>query len=123
MTRNSGDSILIPKQLASVVVAEGLFIYLKEEAVRQVFREVARCTELGTWVAFSHGITINGFIFANALLGLIWEPWLSSCASADQPGYIGQGWSVIATRGTHSGRGLEGFAAAEKLENTPNLES
>lgn len=99
----------------SVVVAEGLFIYLKEEAVRQVFREVAACTGLGTWVAFSHGITIKEHLFANALLGLIGEPWLSSCASADLPGYIGQGWTVIATRGTRSRRGLEGFAVAEKL--------
>jgi methyltransferase (TIGR00027 family) len=99
----------------SVVVAEGLFLYLKEEGVRQVFREVAACTGPGTWVSFSHGITIKEHLFANALLRLIGEPWLSSCASADLPGYIGQGWSIIATRGTRSRRGLEGFAVAEKL--------
>ncbi len=99
----------------SVVVAEGLFLYLKEEVVHQVFREIAACTGPGTWVAFSHGITIKEKRFANALLRLIGEPWLSSCASADLPGYIGQGWLVIATRGTRLRRGLEGFAVAEKL--------
>ena len=99
----------------SVVVAEGLFIYLKEEVVRQVFREVAACTGPGTRVAFSHGIAIRDHRFANALLRLIGEPWLSSCASADLPGYIGHGWSVIVTRGARSRRGLEGFAVAEKL--------
>ena len=99
----------------SVVVAEGLFLYLKEEAVRQVFREVAACTGPGTWVAFSHAITIKEHRLANALLRLIGEPWLSSCTRADLPKYIGQGWAVILSSGTHSKRGLEGFAVAEKL--------
>ncbi len=99
----------------TVVVAEGLFIYLKEEAVRQVFREVAACTGPGTWIAFSHGITIKDHRLANALLKLIGEPWLSSCTSADLPKYIGQGWSVILSSGMHSKHGLEGFAVAEKL--------
>jgi methyltransferase (TIGR00027 family) len=99
----------------SVVVAEGLFIYLKEEVVLQVFREMAACTGPGTRVAFSHGIAIKDHRFANALMRLIEEPWLSSCASANLPGYIGPGWSVIAARGARLRRGLEGFAVAEKL--------
>ena len=98
----------------SVVVAEGLLIYLKEEVVRQLFREVAACTGSGTRVAFSHAISIKEYRLANILLWLIGEPWLSSCASADLPGYIGPGWSVIATQGTHLRCGLEGFAVAEK---------
>ncbi len=99
----------------SVVVAEGLFIYLTEEVVLQVFREVAACTGAGTWVAFSHGVMIKEHRFANAMLRLIGEPWLSSCTSADLPGYIGPGWSVIATQGAGSRRNLEAFAVAEKL--------
>lgn len=99
----------------SVVVAEGLFPYLKEELVLQVFREIAACTGPGTWVAFSHGVTVKEHRVANSLLRLIGEPWLSSCTSADLPGYIGPGWSVIATGGARSTRDLEGFAVAEKL--------
>ncbi len=98
----------------SVVVAEGLFIYLKEEAVLQVFREVAACTGPGTRVAFSHGISIKEYRFENAMMRLIGEPWLSSCKNADLPGYIGPGWSVIAIHGPSSRRSLEAFAVAEK---------
>jgi len=99
----------------SIVVAEGLLIYLQDETVRQLFREVAACTGPGSRVAFSHGIKIEDYPFANAMLRLIGEPWLSSCESADLPGYIGQGWSIIATQGAHLGRGLEGYAVAEKI--------
>lgn len=98
----------------SIVVAEGLFIYLKEEVVLRVFREVAACTGQSTRVAFSHGVRINKYRFANAMLRLIGEPWLSSCTSADLPGYIGPGWSVIATQGADSKYRLEAFAVAEK---------
>jgi methyltransferase (TIGR00027 family) len=99
----------------SAVVAEGLFLYLEEEDVLGVFREAAACTGSGTWVAFSHGVTVEEHRFANALLRLIGEPWLSSCASADLAEYIGPGWSVIATREARSRRDIEGFAVAEKL--------
>lgn len=99
----------------SIVVAEGLFIYLKEEVVLQVFREIAACTGPGTRVAFSHGVNIKEYRFANTMLRLIGEPWLSACTSAELPGYIGLGWSVIATQRTGSRRNLEAFAVAEKL--------
>lgn len=99
----------------SIIIAEGLFIYLKEEVVLQVFREIAACTGPGTWVAFSHAVSIKEYRYANVLLRLIGEPWLSSCASADLPGYIGPGWSVITTQVPNSRRSLEAFAVAEKL--------
>ncbi len=99
----------------SIVVAEGFFIYLKKEMVRQVFREVAVCTGPSTRVAFSHGIAIEEHRFANVLLRLIGEPWLSSCTSANLPEYIGPDWPVIEARGANSSRALEGFAVAEKL--------
>ena len=98
----------------SVVIAEGLFIYLKEEAVLQVFREVAACTGPGTRVAFSYAVSIKEYRLANVMLRLIGEPWLSSCKSADLPGYIGPGWSVIATHGPSARRSLEAFAVTEK---------
>jgi len=99
----------------SIVVAEGLFIYLEEESVLEVFREIAACTGPDTRVSFSHGITVAKYRFANALLRMLGEPWLSSCASADLPEYIGPGWSVIAMLEARSKRDLEGFAVAEKL--------
>lgn len=73
------------------------------------------CTGPGTRVAFSHGVSIKEHRFANAVLRLIGEPWLSSCTSAKLPGYIGPGWSVITTQGAGSRRNLEAFAVVEKL--------
>ena len=99
----------------SVVVAEGFFPYLEEGDVLEIFREVAACTGPGTRVVFSYGIAVQEYLFANAILRMIGEPWLSSCASADLPRYIGPGWSVIAMREPRSRRDLEGFAVAEKL--------
>ncbi len=98
----------------SVVVAEGLLIYLTKEVVLQLFREIAACTGPGTRVAFSHGVAIKEHRFANAMLRLIGEPWLSSCRSEELPGYIGPDWSVIATQRAGSRRNLEAFAVAEK---------
>ena len=98
----------------SVVVAEGLLIYLNEAAVLQLFREVAACTGPGSRVAFSHALSIKEYRIANIMLRLIGEPWLSSCQSADLPGYIGPGWSVIATDGPSTRHSLEAFAVAEK---------
>ena len=98
----------------SVVVAEGLLIYLKKEVVLQLFREVAACTGPDTRVAFSHGVNIKEYRFANAMLRLIGEPWLSSCTSAELPGYIGPGWSVIETQGAGLKRNIEAFAVTEK---------
>lgn len=99
----------------SVVVAEGLLIYLKEETVHQLFREVAACTGPGTRVVFSHGIRIGDYPFSLFLMRLIGEPWLSCCEPEDLPGYIGEGWSVIITKGWSKGRALEGIAVAEKI--------
>ena len=98
----------------SVVVAEGLLIYLTNEVVLQLFRDVTACTGPGTRVAFSHGVNRKEHRFGNALLRLIGEPWLSSCTSAELPGYIGPGWSVIATQGADLKRNIEAFAVTEK---------
>ncbi len=98
----------------TIVVAEGLFIYLEKEEVLEVFREVAVSTGSGTRVVFSHGITVEEHRFANALLRVTGEPWLSWCVSADLPEYVGPGWLVIATRELRTRRDIEGFAVAEK---------
>jgi len=98
----------------SIVVAEGLLIYLKEDVVLQVFSEIAACTGPGTRVAFSHGVNINEHRLGNVILRLIGEPWLSSCTSAELPGYIGLDWSVIATQDAGLKHNIEAFAVAEK---------
>jgi len=99
----------------SAIVAEGLFLYLKEEDVLHLFTEAAACTGTGTRFAFSHGVTVKEYQFTNAWLRLIGEPWLSSCATEDLPGYIGQDWSVLESQAPRSRRELEGFAVAEKI--------
>jgi methyltransferase (TIGR00027 family) len=101
----------------SAVVAEGLFLYLNEEDVLHLFKEVAVCTGVGTRFVFSHGVTVKEYQFTNAWLRLIGEPWLSSCATEDLPGYIGPGWSVLETKAPRSKRELEGFAVAEKIQS------
>ena len=80
----------------------------------QVFREIAACTGPGTRVVFSHGVNIKEHRLGNAMLRLIGEPWLSSCTSEKLPGYIGPGWSVIATQGAGLRHNIEAFAVAEK---------
>lgn len=99
----------------SVVVAEGLLLYLEDVVVLDVFREIAACTGPGTRIVFSHGISLEQYRFTNAMLRLIGEPWLSSCTAENLPEYIGPGWSVIATQEPRSPRALERFAVAEKI--------
>ncbi len=98
----------------SMVVAEGLLIYLSHEDVLALFREIAACTGPGSRVAFSHGITVAEHRLANVLVRIVGEPWLSWCSRADLPDYVGPGWSLIATAKARSPRDLEGFAVAEK---------
>jgi methyltransferase (TIGR00027 family) len=98
----------------STIVAEGLFLYLREAEVLNLFEEVAKCTGPGSRFVFSHGVTVETYQFTKAWLRLIGEPWLSSCATEDLATYIGSGWSVIATHRARSKRELEGFAVAEK---------
>lgn len=99
----------------SAVVAEGLFLYLESKDVLGIFRDVAACTPTGTRVAFSYGMEHEKHLFANAILRLIGEPWLSSCVSDDLPEYIGPGWAVIGTQKVQQKNALEGFAVTERL--------
>ena len=98
----------------SVGVAEGLFIYLREEDVRSLFQEISYCTGPDSQVAFSYGIAINRYPFTRAILRLLGEPWLSSSASTDLPQYVGSGWSVVDSPPPTPESSLEGFAVVLK---------
>jgi methyltransferase (TIGR00027 family) len=103
-------------QARSVVVVEGVFLYLTEQQVAGVFDEISRCTGPRTRVAFSHLLDLQK---TGALsrwgLRLIGEPWLSSKTREELPDWLsGLGWTVIDQDAPRSDRDLEGFAVAEK---------
>jgi len=108
------------KALAAVV-AEGLFLYLEEEVVQEIFEEVSSCTGLHTRFVFSYGVGIEQRRIERALLYVLGEPWLSWCDSEGLSEYMGPGWSVIEVREPQSSRELEGFAVAECLGPRPWL--
>jgi methyltransferase (TIGR00027 family) len=99
----------------SIVVAEGLLMYLSREDVKGLFAEVRSCTPPGSRLAFSYLNDHGRYRLGNAMLKLIGEPWLSSSKSEDLQGYIGPGWTVIATWDGEKKRQLEGFAVAESV--------
>lgn len=100
----------------TVVVAEGLFLYLTVDDVQGVFASIAACTGAYSRVAFSHGLTVERYVFARAWLRAFGEPWLSSCSAEALPAYIGAGWTVLQTSTPRTDRDLEGFAVAERSE-------
>lgn len=106
----------------SVVVAEGLLMFLTRDHVAGLFRETATCTAPGSRLAFSHLIDLGRHRIwhriVNAKLKQIGEPHLSASKTADLQEYIGPAWSVIATREAESERHLEGIAVAESIRGS-----
>jgi methyltransferase (TIGR00027 family) len=98
----------------TVVIAEGLFLYLTEADVLALFAAVDACTGEHSRVVFSHGLSAQGYQVANLFLNIIGEPWLSACPAAELGGYIGRGWQVNVTQPPRTRRDLEGFAVAAK---------
>lgn len=96
----------------SVVVAEGLLMYLTRDDVAGLCRETATCTARGSRLAFSHFNHLPRFLSAGA--NLAGEPWLSASKTADLQEYIGPAWHVITTREAEY---LEGFAVAENVRS------
>jgi methyltransferase (TIGR00027 family) len=101
----------------SVVVAEGLLLYLSADAVLALFREVDACTGAHSRVAFSHLLDLHRHGLARAVLRLYREPWLSSSRRQDLPAYVGSPWSLVATGAGRPRRDLEGFAVVQKSAN------
>ena len=103
----------------SVVVVEGVLMYLTRDHVASLFREAATCTAPGSRLAFSYLNDLERYRFLNAMLKLKGEPWLSASKTEGLQEYIGPVWSVIATREGESERHLESYAVAESERRVP----
>ena len=98
----------------SVILAEGLIQYLRDEEVRNLFGEAADCSAPGSRIAFSH-IIPNERRLLPMILRLIGEPFRSAVRSEDLSSYIdGTGWTIISDVDTDPAHGMERFAVAER---------
>jgi O-methyltransferase involved in polyketide biosynthesis len=98
----------------SVIVAEGLLLYLSDEEVRRLFRELSRCTPPGSRVVFSHKIP-DGRKVLPAVLRLVGEPFRSEVSSEDLPTYLeGTGWTVTSDVDANPAHGIERYGTAER---------
>ena len=98
----------------SVLVAEGLLLYLTDDEVRGLLSDAAGCVSPGSRIAFSHAIPGERKLLS-IMLRLIAEPWKSAVRSEDLPDYInGTGWAVISDIDTESAHGVERYAIAER---------
>jgi methyltransferase (TIGR00027 family) len=100
--------------LPSVLVAEGLLQYLKDEEVRGLLVEGAACTSPGSRFVFTHAKP--GYRkLVTFLTGLVAEPWQSAVKSEDLPEYVeGTGWKIISRVDTDEAHGVERYAVAER---------
>jgi methyltransferase (TIGR00027 family) len=98
----------------SVLLAEGLFQYLKDDEVRDLLSDAAACTLPGSRIAFTHMIPDERKILP-MIVRLIGEPWKSAIRSEDLPEYIeGTGWATISDVDTDPAHGIERYAVAER---------
>jgi len=98
----------------SVLVAEGLFLYLKDEEVRSLLTEAAACTRPGSRIAFTHKIPDERKVVP-MIMRLVGEPFQSAVRSEDLPGYIeGTGWAMISDVDADPAHGIERYAVAER---------
>jgi methyltransferase (TIGR00027 family) len=103
-----------PAQL-SVLLAEGLLLYLKDDEVRGLLDEAAACTPHRSRIVFTHKIPDDRKVLP-MILRLVGEPFQSAVRSEDLPGYIkGTGWAMISDVDTDAAHGIERYAVAERL--------
>ena len=102
-------------EVRTIMVAEGLLMYLDDAQIRGLFEELGACTGPDSLVAFSHLLSLDAASPAEHLgLRLMGEPWLSAVSRVALPAYVASfGWRVV-----HQDDGpeqaLEGFATAER---------
>jgi methyltransferase (TIGR00027 family) len=102
------------KNKQTIIVMEGLLYYLRPEDVLDVFSQALILTGDQSRVAFSHVLNKSRQGWAQPLLQLIGEPWLSSATTEELPNYIGKGWRIIRSEHPQIERHFEAFALAEK---------
>lgn len=100
------------RQASSLVVAEGLLMYLEEDDVRSLFDSAASAVAPSSRFVFSYPLGVQRYALSNALLSMIGEPWLSHTDRESLPDYIGDAWSVSEAVQPMGGRAIEGFAVA-----------
>lgn len=103
-------------QAPSVLVAEGLLMYLTREQVQTFFREAASCTGSDSRLAFSHLLNINPYGRVSRWgLRLVGEPWLWAMTREHLPAFVEDlGWAMMAQDERRSEDDLEGFAVATR---------
>ena len=108
----------------TVIIAEGLVMYLTPEAVRDLFRQCAEITGEGSRIAFSY-IPTGAYDRPDAgpytglmlwLQKLIGEPWLWSIRPEELGFFLKEtGWTnAPALAGTTRKHGVEFYAVATK---------
>ncbi len=99
----------------TIVVAEGLFMYLTDEQTAELLAEIQASTGAGSRLAFSHlldhesqGAVTRFFMRAFG------EPWLSSHTRQELPEALrGLGWRVLEQDQPERNEGMEGLAVAQ----------
>ena len=98
----------------SVLLAEGLFLYLNDEEARGLLSEAAACTTPGSRIVFTHKIPDERKVLP-MILRMVSEPFKSAVRSEDLPEYIkGTGWAMISDVDTNPAHGIERYAVAER---------
>jgi methyltransferase (TIGR00027 family) len=97
----------------SVLVAEGLLQYLKDEEVHSLFTDAASCVPSASLILFTHAIP-KEYRILQMILRLISEPFQSAVHSEDLPDYIsGTGWTVASDVDKDPAHGIERYAVAK----------
>ncbi len=92
-------------------------MYLKQDDVQELFREIATCTGPGSRLGLSHLTNLAEFPWVREMMRLAGAPWLSSTTTKALAEYIGPDRKVIASQERIHGRSMEGFAVVEQNDN------
>lgn len=98
----------------SVIVAEGLFQYLNDEAVYSLLRDTAAYTGPASRLVFTHAFPGDRKML-QLILHVIGEPFKSVVRSEDLPVYVEEtGWRVISPVDNDPTHGIDRYAVAQR---------